>query len=346
LSRIKRSSASLGARVCDPQHFVTTGATDICEALELAHRCGSQSRAPRRVCLQTHLDRLPGQVEAEAMSGSAIQTWLSLKQRKALLSAWVYFATTSLTGILALLPNLGIAFLFCKLFLLLAIPTMPHPNIWALLLTTPLVPLLFVDCIRAERDDMGIIPLWLAREYFHTGPRLILEGSQQITRARNFSRIDAASCAEVLAYLVSKTTPTSREELARMFPALAWEEIVPQLRLIDGVILFRGAKSVSLLAPLRLELRQLLAHLPDAEIPAEEPEAIPVDEPQQLSPHEILGITTDASAAQIKTAYRNRVKECHPDRFPNVDEQSRQLAEEWTKAINAAYAELLAGSRS
>jgi hypothetical protein len=280
------------------------------------------------------------------MSGSVIQAWLSLKQRKALVSAWLYFATTVVTGILALLPNLGIAFLFCKLFLLLAVPTMPHPNIWAFILTTPLVPLLFADCIRAERDDMGIIPLWLAREYFHTGPRLILEGSQQITRARKFSQIDTVSCAEVLAYLTSKTTPTACEELARIFPSLCWKEIVPQLRLIDGVILFRNAKSVSLLAPLRLELRQLHAHIPNAEIPKEEPEAIPVDEPQHLSPHEILGVSSGASSAEIKTAYRNRVKECHPDRFPNVDEQSRQLAEEWTKAINAAYAALLAGNRS
>jgi curved DNA-binding protein CbpA len=78
----------------------------------------------------------------------------------------------------------------------------------------------------------------------------------------------------------------------------------------------------------------------------EEPEPISVDEPQQLSPHEILGVASSASAAEIKTAYRNRVKECHPDRFPNVDEPSRLLAEEWTKAVNAAYAELLAGNRS
>jgi DnaJ-domain-containing protein 1 len=104
---------------------------------------------------------------------------------------------------------------------------------------------------------------------------------------------------------------------------------------------FRGLKSVSLLAPLRLELRQLLAHIHNAEIPPEEPEAIPVDEPQHLSPREILGVSANASAAEIKTAYRNRVKECHPDRFPNLDEQSRQLAEEWTKSLNAAYAELL-----
>jgi len=141
--------------------------------------------------------------------------------------------------------------------------------------------------------------------------------------------------------LATKTTPTSREELQRVFPWLAWEEIVPQLRVIDGVILFRGRNSVSLLAPLRFELRQLLAHIPKTEMPREEPEAVPVEEPQSLSPHEILGISANASTAEIKTAYRNRVKECHPDRFPNIDDKSRELAEEWTKAVNAAYAELV-----
>lgn len=244
-------------------------------------------------------------------------------------------------GILALLPNLGIAFLFGKIFLLVAFPTAANANIWAMALTMPVVVLLFADCMRAERDDMAIIPLWLAREYFHMGPRLIRDGWQEVVRARQFSQSDPAICAEVLGYLVTKTTPTSQEELERIFPWLTWEEIAPQLRVIDGIILFRGRNSVSLLAPLRLELRQLLAHIPKSEMPQEEPQAIPVEEPQQLSPHEILGVPANASTAEIKTAYRNRVKECHPDRFPNIDDKSRELAEEWTKAVNAAYAELV-----
>jgi hypothetical protein len=278
------------------------------------------------------------------MSGTVIEAWLSRKQRKALYSAWFYFLIASLGGILALLPNLGIAFLIGKIFLLIALPTATHVDIWSFILTAPIVVLLFVDCIREERDDMAIIPLWLAREYFHMGPRVILDGWQAVARARELARVHAAACAEVLAYLATRTTPTSYVEFQRVFPSLLWEEIVPQLRVIEGVILFRGIKSVSLLAPLRLELRQLLAHIPSAEIPAEEPEAVPVDEPQQLSPHEILGVSTLASTAEIKTAYRNRVKECHPDRFPNVDAQTRELAEEWTKAVNAAYAELSSAS--
>jgi hypothetical protein len=276
------------------------------------------------------------------MPGSAVKVWLQIKQRKALLSARVYFAITTIGGTLALLPNLFIAFLICKIVLLTFIPRFLLTSILALLPAAALPVLQFIDCRRAERDDMSMIPLWLAREYFHIGPRLMLDGWERLDRARRLARVDLALCAEVLEYLYAKNTPTSREELYRAFPAWGWNEIASQLRTIDGIILFRNTQSVSLLAPLRLELRKLLAtRAPEAEIPEEEPQPVPVNEPQQLTPHEILGIPANATLAEIKIAYRTRVKECHPDRFSNLDEQSRQLAEEWTKALNAAYAELL-----
>ena len=279
------------------------------------------------------------------MSGTAIQTWLAHKQKSALLRSRFYFIGTSVVGTVALLPNFGIAYLFCKIFLLLAFPTTPS-NVGAALLATAVVSALFYDCVRAERDDMAVIPLWLAREYFHMGPRIIFDGWSELARARQFSRLDTDMCAQLLGYLVTKMTPTRREELLRVFPVFTWDGIVRQLRIIEGVIVFRNESSVSLLTPLRLELRQLLAHFPSAEIPREEPEAVPVEEPHKLSAHEILGVSANATVAEIKTAYRNRIKECHPDRFPNSDAQSRALAEEWTKALNAAYAEALAGSRS
>ncbi|HWC60488.1 MAG TPA: J domain-containing protein [Verrucomicrobiae bacterium] len=280
------------------------------------------------------------------MSGSAIETWLAHKQKKAVLNARFYFVGTSVVGVLALLPNFGIAFLICKLFLLLAIPAIPGSTIGAALLATAAMTALFVDCVRAERDDMAVIPLWLAREYFHMGPRIMFDGWSELAHAQQFSRLDTATAAQLLAYLLTKTTPTRREELLRLFPMLTWDKIVRQLRLIEGVIIFRNQTSVSLLTPLRLELRQLLAHFSEAEIPIEEPEPVPVVEPQKLAAHEILGVSANATVAAIKMAYRNRIKECHPDRFSQSDAQSRALAEEWTKALNAAYAELMASARS
>src|SRR5947207_8684770 len=122
------------------------------------------------------------------MLSDAVQTWLKTKHRQTLISALAYFAMTSGGGVIAMFPNFGILFLFCKLFLLLVTPMSAHPNIFGWLLTIPFLVLLFVDCRREERDDMAIIPLWLAREYLHIGPRMILDGWQRVADARSLAR--------------------------------------------------------------------------------------------------------------------------------------------------------------
>ncbi len=76
---------------------------------------------------------------------------------------------------------------------------------------------------------------------------------------------------------------------------------------------------------------------PGPEVP---PPGVPVNDPEKLSAYEILGLPPSASVAEIKKAYRKRVKECHPDLFAGMDEQARVLAERWTTALNAAYATL------
>src|SRR4051794_16775289 len=55
--------------------------------------------------------------------------------------------------------------------------------------------------------------------------------------------------------------------------------------------------------------------------------------------YETLGIAREASAAQIKRAYRSLVKCCHPDVFPSGSAACAD-AEKRMREVNAAYAVL------
>ena len=55
--------------------------------------------------------------------------------------------------------------------------------------------------------------------------------------------------------------------------------------------------------------------------------------------HEVLGVSATASLDEIRLAYRRLIGEYHPDRTGHLGETSRALAEERSKAINAAYDE-------
>ena len=55
---------------------------------------------------------------------------------------------------------------------------------------------------------------------------------------------------------------------------------------------------------------------------------------KQLPPHEILGVSPDASLDQVKTAYRALVRLYHPDAAGPF---MRRYNEEVTTVINGAY---------
>ena len=57
--------------------------------------------------------------------------------------------------------------------------------------------------------------------------------------------------------------------------------------------------------------------------------------------HKALGVAGDASEQEIKEAYRNKMKEYHPDKVANLGAKLRNLAEEESKEINRAYEDLL-----
>lgn len=50
-----------------------------------------------------------------------------------------------------------------------------------------------------------------------------------------------------------------------------------------------------------------------------------------------LGINPNLSIENIKIAYKNKIKENHPDKFVNVSNEIHLLAIEKTKKINEAY---------
>lgn len=53
--------------------------------------------------------------------------------------------------------------------------------------------------------------------------------------------------------------------------------------------------------------------------------------------HEILGVPPFATLDEVKTAYRRRMAEYHPDKVAGLGDELRALAESKSKEINVAY---------
>ncbi len=62
--------------------------------------------------------------------------------------------------------------------------------------------------------------------------------------------------------------------------------------------------------------------------------------PQIVDPYVTLGVDRMASFEEIRKAYRDRMKEYHPDKVAGLGHELQTLAELKTKAINIAFDEL------
>jgi preprotein translocase subunit Sec63 len=54
-------------------------------------------------------------------------------------------------------------------------------------------------------------------------------------------------------------------------------------------------------------------------------------------PYRVLGLTEDATDAEIDLAWRRQISRCHPDRVAGAAEDLRRQAEERTRELNRAY---------
>ena len=53
----------------------------------------------------------------------------------------------------------------------------------------------------------------------------------------------------------------------------------------------------------------------------------------------VLEVPPEASADEIRRAYRHKIKQCHPDRVVGLAPELLELAERYTRTLNAAYSE-------
>ena len=58
------------------------------------------------------------------------------------------------------------------------------------------------------------------------------------------------------------------------------------------------------------------------------------------SPYEILGVDQSATWSEIQTAYKNKVKQYHPDKLSHLGEEFSNLANEKFLEIQQAYAQM------
>ena len=62
--------------------------------------------------------------------------------------------------------------------------------------------------------------------------------------------------------------------------------------------------------------------------------------------HEVLGVSPQASAEQIREAYLAKSAEHHPDRVFNQGPEAREAAQRMTRKLNDAFEQAMRGDRA
>ena len=58
---------------------------------------------------------------------------------------------------------------------------------------------------------------------------------------------------------------------------------------------------------------------------------------EKETPHAVLGVSLNATQEEIEKAYKQKIKEHHPDRVHGLGREIREVAERKTQQINEAY---------
>jgi len=100
------------------------------------------------------------------------------------------------------------------------------------------------------------------------------------------------------------------------------------LGFIAGMLLFRGHPGGGMIG-------LLIGHAFDADWII----------PSRAAPYRVLGVSPDASQAEIDQAYRRLMSQYHPDKLAGAAPELREKAEQRSREINAAYDKIKAQRR-
>ena len=100
----------------------------------------------------------------------------------------------------------------------------------------------------------------------------------------------------------------------------------------------RAVYRVTSIADGRIQMQRVTSGFRQRKPPV--PPPLP-SKPREPFDHEMLGVKPDATAEEIKNAYRKLLKENHPDFFANAAPAERAKSEEFTKQLNQAYRSMM-----